>query len=106
MVARMMWTVGNREGTRVNRIVLRVALELPLFVLALTMMAPWALAQDPGRIDQWRTMVGAGKPDPRTSLDAQAVESIRRIAESGEVWAQRVLGVAYQEGRVLPKDNA
>lgn len=104
MVGQMMWTVGNREGTRINRTVLRLAFELPLFALALTMMAPWALAQDPGRIHQSRTMVRAGTPDPRTSLDAQAVESIRRIAESGEAWAQRVLGVAYQEGRVLPKD--
>ncbi len=90
-----------------NGIVLNRTLGFALLVLPLAMVAPRTFAQNPEQITQSRsrTVLKAGTPNPRTSLDAEALESFRSAAEDGEPSAQRVLGVAYQEGRVLPKND-
>lgn len=84
----------------------RTPLEFALLVLALTMAVTPAVAQSPERIKRSRTLISPGAPNVRTSLDARALESIREAAENGEAGAQRVLGIAHQEGRILPKDYA
>ncbi|MDE0624612.1 MAG: hypothetical protein OXH83_23340, partial [Bryobacterales bacterium] len=84
---------------------MELTLEFALFVLALTMMATLAVAQNPEQIKRSRPLLSASTPNLRTSFDAQALESIRRAAENGAVRAQRNLGIAYQEGRILPKDH-
>ena len=56
---------------------------LALSVLALTLIAPWALGQD---------------PDPLTE--------IRRRADQGDARAQLILGLMYANGRGVLKDDA
>ena len=55
---------------------------LAVSLLALTLIAPWALGQD---------------PDPITE--------IRRLAEKGDVDAQFTLGVMYDRGEGVPQDD-
>lgn len=97
---------GRPEHAKMNGTSLKLTSELALAVLWLTTMAPWALPQDSERLKRPRNVVVAGTPRVRTSLDSEEVESLRRAALKGEIRAQRVLGTAYQEGRVLPKDDA
>ena len=56
---------------------------LAVSLLALTLIAPWALGQD---------------PDPITE--------IRRLAEKGDARAQLILGLMYANGRGVLKDDA
>lgn len=89
-----------------NRNILESTSEFALIVLALTMMATLAVAQNSERIERSRPVLSASTPNVRTSFDGEALESIRRAAENGAVRAQRNLGIAYQEGRIPPKDHA
>ncbi len=84
----------------------RRPLGFTLLVLALTIPATPAVAQNPEQVKRSRTVISVGTRTVRTSLDAQALESIRESAENGDARAQRILGIAYQEGRLLPKDDA
>lgn len=82
----------------------RRPLGFALLVLALMMPTTPAVAQNPEQIKRSRTVISADTRNVRTSLDAQALESIREAAENGDVRAQLTLGIAYQEGRILRKD--
>lgn len=84
----------------------RRPLGFALLVLALMMPTTPAVAQNPEQIKRSRTVISADTRNVRTSLDAHALESIREAAENGDVRVQRILGMAYQEGRILPKDHA
>ena len=90
-----------------NRIALCPTLAFVLSSLPHAMVAPRAIGQDPGRSAEAgsRPVLTAGAPKPRTSLDAEALETIRTAAVNGEANAQRVLGIAYQEGRLVPQDH-
>lgn len=82
----------------------RRPLGFALLVLALTVMATLAVAQNPGHMGRSRPALCTGTPSLRTSFDTRALESVRRAAENGEVRAQRNLAIAFQEGRTLPRD--
>ena len=90
------------------RIALILTLEFSVVLVPLAIAAPRAIAQNLERTTQSRsrTVLTAGTPKVRISWDAEAMESFRMAAENGEANAQRVLGMVYQEGRLLPKDDS
>ncbi len=68
---------------------------LALFLLALTLTAPWAFAQDPDAITELRSQAEQGDPDAQFSLGcmyrsedaAEAVRWYRLAADQGHVTA-------------------
>ena len=90
---------------------------LAVSLLALTLIAPWALGQDPDPITEIRRL--AEKGDARAQLilglmyangrgvlkdDAEAVRWYRLAAEQGDAMGQYALGFMYDYGEGLPDD--
>ena len=91
---------------------------LAVSLLALTLIAPWALGQDPDPITETRRL--AEKGDARAQLqlglkyangrgvlkdDTEAVRWFRLAADQGDASAQFGLGVMYDTGRGVLKDD-
>ena len=96
---------------------IRTTLVVP--VLVLTLIAPWALGQDPDSITEIRRQAEQGDADAQGLLgfmyatgdgvsedDAAAIRWFRLAAEQGHARAQRNLGVMYTNGRGVPQDAA
>ena len=92
---------------------------LTVSVLALTLIAPWALGQDPDRIAEIRSRAEQGDPEAQFNLgdmyregrgvlkdDAEAARWFRLAAEQGHAQAQNKLRVIYQGGNGVLKDMA
>ena len=97
-------------------------------VLALTLIAPWALGQDPDRIAEIRSRAEQGDVDAQFTLGniysisqimsangmrvgpeidaAEAATWYRLAAEQGHATAQNNLGGMYADGRGVPQDDA
>ena len=88
-------------------------------MLALTLIAPWALGQDPDPITEilrlteqgdadaqynlcYRYATGIGVPQDR----AEAARWLRLAADQGHVQAQHFLERILPEGRRVPEDDA
>ena len=97
----------------------RTRTTLALSVLALTLIAPWALGQDPDAITEIRRQAEQGDPEEQYNLgnmyingegvlqdDAEAVPWYRIAAEPGHAAAQFEIGLMYEEGRWVPQDDA
>ena len=91
---------------------------LALSVLALTLIAPWALGQDPDTITEIRLQAEQGDAFAQYSLgvryafgqgvpqdDAEAVKWYRLSADQGNATAQNNLGVSYSNGQGVLKDS-
>ena len=91
---------------------------LALSVLALTLIAPWALGQDPDPLTEIRRRADQG--DARAQLilgfkyangggvlkdEAEAVRWFRLAADQGDARAQLQLGLMYANGRGVLKDD-
>ena len=101
---------------------------LTVSVLALTLIAPWALGQDPDRIAEIRSRAEQGDVDAQFTLGniysisqimsangmgvgpeidaAEAATWYRLAAEQGHATAQNNLGGMYADGRGVPQDDA
>ena len=92
---------------------------LAVSLLALTLIAPWALGQDPDQITETRRL--AEKGDARAQLilglmyangrgvlkdDAEAVRWYRLAADQGHVTAQHNVGFMYANGEGVPENDA
>ena len=84
-------------------------------LLALTLIAPWAIAQGPDPITELRSQAEQGDPVAQTQLGAmylrqndesEAVKWFRLAAEQGSAPAQLALGTLYGAGRGVPEDHA
>ena len=97
----------------------RIRTTLGGFLLALTLIAPWALGQDPDAIAELRRQAEQGDADAQYNLgvmyrdgagvpqdDAEAVHWIRLAADQGNAEAQAMLGAMYSGGRGVPLDQA
>ena len=97
----------------------RTRTTLAVSMLALTLIAPWALGQDPDPITEIRRL--AEKGDARAQLelglmyangegvlkdDAEAVRWYRLAAEQGHAGAQNNLGLMYANGEGVAQDLA
>ena len=88
--------------------------KLSVSVLALTLIAPWALGQDPDRITEIRRLAEQGDPEAQYILggngegvlDAEAARWYHLAAEQGHAEAQYILGLMYGSGRGVLKDEA
>ena len=91
---------------------------LAVSVLALTLIAPWALGQDPDTITEIRRQAEQGDAEAQFHLgflyangegvlkdDAEAVRWYRLAAEQGNAWAQLSLGAMYAAGRGVLRDS-
>ena len=89
---------------------------LAVSLLALTLIAPWALGQDP---TETRRLAEQGDADAQFNLgvmyangegvpqdDAEAVRWYRLSADQGNAFAQYDLGVMYAIGLGVPQDDA
>ena len=92
---------------------------LALSVLALTLIAPWALGQDPDMITEIRRLAKHGGADAQYNLGyryatgigvtqdrAGAARWLRLAADQGHVHAQHFLERILPEGRRVPEDDA
>ena len=92
---------------------------LALSVLALTLIAPWALGQDPDPLTEIRRRADQGDADTQFLLglryangegvpenDAEAVKWYRLAAEQGHANAQYFLGAMYANGDGVPENDA
>ena len=92
---------------------------LALAALALTLIAPWALGQDPDTITEIRLQAEQGDASAQYNLgvsyangegvlkdEAEAVRWYRLSADQGNAFAQYNLGVRYAFGRGVPQDEA
>ena len=92
---------------------------LALSVLALTLIAPWALGQDPDPLTEIRRRADQGDADTQFLLglryangegvpenDAEAVKWYRLAAEQGHANAQYFLGAMYANGEGVPENDA
>ena len=107
--------------TRIDRSRIPVAKTVALSLLALTLIAPWALGQDPDRIAEIRRLAEQGDTEAQGRLgaiyaysqgvgvpqdDAEAVRWFRLAADQGQADAQFLLGAMYANGEGVPKDEA
>ena len=88
--------------------------------LALTLIAPWALGQDPDPITEIRLQAEQGDAFAQYTLgsmyalggwhvpqdEAEAVRWFRLSADQGNADAQYTLGSSYAFGRGVPQDEA
>ena len=92
---------------------------LTLAALALTLIAPWALGQDPDTITEIRLRAEQGDASAQYNLgvryafgrgvpqdEAEAVRWYRLSADQGNASAQYNLGVSYSNGEGVLKDEA
>ena len=92
---------------------------LAVYVLALTLVAPWVLGQDADRITEIRRQAEQGDAVAQYNLglmydfgdgvpenDAEAVNWYRLAAEQGHADAQYDLGFMYDVGLGVPEDYA
>ena len=91
---------------------------LAVSVLALTLIAPWTLGQDPDPITEIRRQAGQGDVNAQFRLGymyangegallqdhAEAVKLYRLAAEQGLADAQTLLGLIYARGTDVPED--
>ena len=95
----------------------RIRTTLALSMLALTLIAPWALGQDPGQLAEIRRRAEQGDADAQFTLgvryangdgvikdDEEAVRWWRLAAAQDNAIAQLFLGNMYVEGRGVLKD--
>ena len=91
---------------------------LARFLLTATLIAPWALAQDPDPLAELRRQAGQGDGEAQGRLgamysqglgvpedDTEAVRWFRLAADQGRADAQFLLGVMYYDGRSVLKDS-
>ena len=91
---------------------------LALAALALTLIAPWALGQDPDTITEIRLQAEQGDASAQYNLgvsyangegvlkdEAEAVRWYRLSADQGNATAQYNLGVSYANGEGVLKDS-
>ena len=91
---------------------------LALSVLALTLIAPWALGQGPDRVTEIRRQAEQGDTEAQFLIgamysqgrgvpqdDAEAVRWFRLAADQGDARAQFALGGMYADGRGVPQDD-
>ncbi len=89
------------------------------FLLTATLIAPWALAQDPDPLAELRRQAEQGDGEAQGRLgamysqglgvpedDTEAVRWLRLAADQGRADAQFLLGVMYAEARGVPQDDA
>ena len=94
----------------------RIRTTLAVSVLALTLIAPWALGQDPAPITELRRQAEQGDPDAQSILglmyangegvlkdDTEAVRWYRLAADQGVALTQYNLGHMYFLGRGGPQ---
>ena len=94
----------------------RTRTTLAVSLLALTLIAPWALGQD---LTETRRLAEQGDADAQFNLgfmyangrgilkdDAEAVRWYRLSADQGNAFAQYDLGVMYDNGLGVPQDDA
>ena len=92
---------------------------LAVSVLALTLIAPWVLGQDPDTITEIRLQAEQGDAYAQYNLgfrydfglgvpqdDAEAVRWYRLSADQGNTFAQSSLGFMYAFGQGVPQDDA
>ena len=101
---------------------------LALSVLALTLIAPWALGQDPDPLTEIRRRADQGDADAQFTLGtiysvgqimfangvrvgpendaAEAAKWYRMAAEQGNATAQARLGVMHTRGEGVPENDA
>ena len=92
---------------------------LAVSLLALTLIAPWALGQDPDPITEIRRLAEQGDVDAQFNLgvmyatgegvpenDAEAVRWYRLAADQGYTNAQLSLGLMYANGEGVARDLA
>ena len=92
---------------------------LALAALALTLIAPWALGQDPDTITEIRLQAEQGDASAQYNLgvryafgrgvpqdEAEAVRWYRLSADQGDADAQYELGGRYSFGEGVPQDEA
>ena len=92
---------------------------LALAALALTLIAPWALGQDPDTITEIRLQAEQGDASAQYNLggryafgrgvpqdEAEAVRWYRLSADQGDASAQNNLGLMYDNGEGVLKDEA
>ena len=92
---------------------------LAVSVLALTLIAPWALGQDPDPITEILRLTEQGDADAQYNLGyryatgigvpqdrAEAARWLRLAADQGHVQAQHFLERILPEGRRVPEDDA
>ena len=88
------------------------------FLLALTLIAPWALGQDPDPIADIRRFAERGDAEAQFNLgvmyakgegvprdDTEAARWFRLAAEQGDATSQFNLGIMYSDGRGVLKDS-
>ena len=94
----------------------RTRTTLAVSMLALTLIAPWALGQD---LTETRRLAEQGDADAQFNLgvmyangegvlkdEAEAVRWFRLAADQGNAFAQYDLGVMYANGEGVPQDDA
>ena len=97
----------------------RTRTTLAVSVLALTLIAPWALGQDPDWITETHRLAEQGDAEAQFNLgfmyangegipqdDAEAVRWFRLAAEQGHAEGQHSLGAMYYRGRGVREDDA
>ena len=97
----------------------RIRTTLAVSVLALTLIVPWALGQDPDLITATRLAAEQGDAGSQLGLglmyrdgrgvpqdDAEAVRWFRLAAEQGLTGAQSLLGFMYANGAGVMQDDA
>ena len=91
---------------------------LAVSLLALTLIAPWALGQDPDPITEIHRLAEQGDVDAQFTLgvmyaigqgvlqdDAEAVRWYRLAADQGLVTAQHIVGFMYANGEGVAQDG-